>query len=179
MAVYHATHNAKYRFNCSNKRNSWLTITINLLVGKKWRRHHSSREQRHKFLANQPSIDGICICMHGDDSQVWDERMEDCIVQRCKVQCKSTLQLRWTIQSSMCSFQLMLRKSITYDSQVWKSFSGVCVANPNIYIDPPNTRKWSLRLRAPQKQNGEFFFKNSYKTFPHVWEEDAVCVFRW
>ena len=111
----------KYRFNCSNKRNSWLTVTIDLLVGKKWRRHHSSREQRQKSLVNQPSIDGNCIYMHGDDSQVCDEHLEDCIVQRCKV------------QSFTCSFQLTLRRTITY-SQFWESFSGHCVANPNICI---------------------------------------------
>ena len=40
-------------------------------------------------------------------------------------------------------------------------------------MDPLNRRKRPLRLRVPHGQNSQNFEK-----FPHVWEEDAVCVFR-
>ena len=53
VAVYDIKHNTevKCRINCYKK-----------LVS----RHHYSAVLRHKFLANQPLIDGSFICMHGD-----------------------------------------------------------------------------------------------------------------
>ena len=38
----------------------------------KWRRRHSSRVQRHKFLTNHASTIGNCFCIHGDDGQIWE-----------------------------------------------------------------------------------------------------------
>ena len=53
VAVYDIKHNTevKCRINCYKK-----------LVS----RDHYSAVLRHKFLANQPLIDGSFICMHGD-----------------------------------------------------------------------------------------------------------------
>ena len=53
VAVYDIKYNTevKCRINCYKKLAS---------------RHHYSAVLRHKFLANQPLIDGSFICMHGD-----------------------------------------------------------------------------------------------------------------
>ena len=47
----------------------------------KWRRRHSSRMLRHHFLASQPFIDGKCICVHGDESQIWESFGGHCVTK--------------------------------------------------------------------------------------------------
>ena len=76
MAVHDTTQNVELN-SCKKS----------LLVGQKWMRSRPSRVLGHKFVTNQPFIDGNCICMTAKSesrsvvivlrSQVWILRIEE------------------------------------------------------------------------------------------------------